>query len=142
MLYFEFVMDNLEKCSCRIHRRNLVNRRHVIPGIWKLAKDVVRSCPDCQRTKLQRQPKSALKSMPLPIQKWHTIRLDWIEGLHASGSAQHDSLLVVVDSGTRLTHLIPTHKSSSSMNVAQLLLQHVFRLHGFPRVTAPIVTPE
>ena len=71
--------------------------------------------------------------MPIPPQRWHTIHLDWIEGLPLSQN-KYDSILVVVDSATRLTHLIPSRKDSTTMQTAKALIQHVIRLHGFPRV--------
>ena len=100
---------------------DLVNRRHVTPGVWKLATAVTHECPTCQRTKLTRQP-STFKSLPLPVQRWHSIHLDWIEGLTPAGHERYDSLLVVVDAATRFTHLIPTHRRSTSAQLAWLLL--------------------
>lgn len=56
--------------------------------------------------------------------------MDFIEGLPCSGSA--NCLLVVVDKFSKFAHFIPLHHPFSTQQVAQLFLDHVYRLHGLP----------
>jgi hypothetical protein len=112
---------------------DLVNRRYLVPRIWPRVSDFVSRCVHCARVK-PGVTKSSVKHMPVPVQKWHTVHLDWIEGLPAKTAARYDSILTIVDSATRMVHLVPTRKDSTSAQTAEQLVKHLFRLHGFPRV--------
>ena len=45
----------------------------------------------------------------------------------------HDSIFVVVDRLTKMTHLIPTHTTVTARGVAQLFKDHVWVHHGYPK---------
>jgi hypothetical protein len=85
-----------------------------------------------------------LQPLPIPTTSWHTISLDFVEGLPRSGSA--DCILVVVDKFTKFAHFIPLSHPYIVASVAQLFLSQVYRLHGFPLAVIsdrdPIFTSE
>jgi hypothetical protein len=112
---------------------DLIQRKHDIPNIWNRVRVFIQQCIECQRTK-PKTSKTPIKWMPIPCQRWHTVHLDWIEGLPTCTQARYDSILVIVDSATRLTHLVPTRKDSTSLQTAQLLIRELIRHHGIPRV--------
>ena len=43
-----------------------------------------------------------------------------------------DSIFVVVDKLTKVSHLIPTQMNASALDIAQLFVKEVVRLHGIP----------
>ena len=43
-----------------------------------------------------------------------------------------DSIFVVVDKLTKVAHLIPTRTSASAVDMAQLFIKKIVRLHGIP----------
>ncbi len=45
----------------------------------------------------------------------------------------YDTLMVVVDRMSKMVHLIPTVDTASAIDVAELFVQHIWRLHGVPR---------
>jgi transposase InsO family protein len=50
--------------------------------------------------------------------------------------------MVVVDRLTKMAHFIPCHKTITSEQTAELLLQHIFRLHGIPDETVSNQGPQ
>ncbi|KAM9957108.1 hypothetical protein ACTFIR_003845 [Dictyostelium discoideum] len=48
-------------------------------------------------------------------------------------SVEVDQVCVIVCRLSKMVHIVPYHKIIDSQNTAQLLLNHVYRLHGFPR---------
>ncbi|KAM9974230.1 hypothetical protein ACTFIR_003946 [Dictyostelium discoideum] len=44
-----------------------------------------------------------------------------------------DQVWVIVCRLSKMVHIVPCHKTIDAQHTAQLLLNHVFRLHGYPR---------
>jgi len=57
--------------------------------------------------------------------------MDFVMGLPRS--KDHDAIWVVVDRFTKHRHLVPYSTTIDTRDLADLFLQHVFRLHGLPR---------
>jgi hypothetical protein len=66
----------------------------------------------------------------VPSQAWHTLSLDFVEGLPSSG--QFNCILVVVDSFTKYGHFIPMHHPFNAAGVAKVFMQNIYKLHGLP----------
>ena len=67
---------------------------------------------------------------PIPTGPWIDISVDFITGLpEAQG---YDAILVVCDRFTKQVHIIPTTKETSSLGLARLCRDHVWKLHGLP----------
>lgn len=83
--------------------------------------DFVNSCQVCNQAKPEHcKLPGLLQPLPIPPQAWHTICLDFIEGLPKS--KVFDTILVVVDKFTKYGHFIPLthspiHCSLSSPNI-------------------------
>lgn len=93
----------------------------------------VRSCEICQRCKGEHVPYPGLLQ-PIPIleQAWDIITMDFIESLPKSGGK--DTILVVIDKYTKYCHLIALQHPFSASQVAQILLDNVFKLYGPPKI--------
>ena len=101
----------------------------------------VKTCNRCQVNKPCRKPTSApLQLMPIPETPWEVISLDFITNLPKSKG--YDSILVVVCYLTKMTHLIPTHMTADAVKVAELFIEHIFRLHGLPKATVSDRDPK
>jgi hypothetical protein len=57
--------------------------------------------------------------------------MDFIEGLRLSGNA--NAILVVVDKYTKFAHFVPLKHPFTAASVAQLFMDHIYRLHGLPK---------
>jgi len=68
-------------------------------------KDYVANCVVCAQAKSEHcKLPGLLHPLPVPPSAWHTISLDFIEGLPKSKS--YDTILVVIDKLTKYAHFI------------------------------------
>ena len=101
-------------------------------GLRKMVKQSVRNCDTCQRNKgdLSAYP-GLLQPLPIPDKIWQDISMDFIEALPVSQGKT--ALLVVVDRLSKYAHFIPLTHPYTAAQVAQLFLDHVYKLHGLPK---------
>jgi len=91
-----------------------------------------RNCDTCQKVKYRTQvPYGLLKPLEIPERKWGSISMDFLTNLPVT-KTKKDTILVVVDRLTKMSHLIPMQLTSSAVVVAKLLHDNVFKLHGLP----------
>lgn len=89
----------------------------------------VQSCTVCQEEKLDRAKYlGLLQPLDVPPQAWHTISLDFIEGLPRS--THYNCILVVVDEFSKYGHFLPLLHPFIAAKVARVFLNNVYKLHG------------
>ncbi|GKC56094.1 putative mitochondrial protein [Tanacetum coccineum] len=100
-------------------------------GLRKQVKTFVKECLVCQKCKLDLSAYPGLLQ-PLPILKtvWSSISMDFIEGLPKSHGCT--VILVVVDRLTKHGHFIPLSYPFTALQVAQVFLDQICKLHGVP----------
>ena len=102
----------------------------------RLKKDVAKylaQCIECQQVKAKhRHPAGLLHPLPIPEWKWETISMDFITGLLTS-TKHNDAIMVVVDKLSKYSHFIPVKSTCKVIDIAQVFMKEVFRLHGMPR---------
>jgi hypothetical protein len=54
-----------------------------------------------------------------------------VEGLPTSD--RYNAILVVVDKFSKYGHFIPVHHPYTTLHIAKLFLDHVYKLHGLPK---------
>ena len=47
---------------------------------------------------------------------------------------QHDSIVVIVDNLSKSTHFIPVKSTYKDVNIENIFMKEIFRLHGVPKV--------
>jgi hypothetical protein len=60
------------------------------------------------------------------------ISIDFITGFPKT-IKQHDVIMVVMDKLSKETHFIPIKSTFNSIDVANIFMKDIFRLHGFPK---------
>ena len=109
----------------------LVQRAYYWPKMRQDIERYVRNCHTCQRSRTSRHaPFGILRPLPIPDRPWQSISMDFVTGLPWSDG--YDAIWVVVDRLTKARHLIPCRTNIDAKDLADLFLQHVFRLHGLP----------
>ncbi|CAF3000626.1 unnamed protein product [Rotaria sp. Silwood2] len=102
---------------------------------WEsMRKDIfnyVAACQKCQQFKYNNAPTSSPLQMHVVNEPWHTIDVD-IMGPLPTTARQKRFLLVVVDYFTRWVELFPL-RSTTSIDIANILMNEVFSRYGLPK---------
>lgn len=102
------------------------------PNMKQMVQDFVKGCQVCQQAKTERtKTPSLLQPLLVPDQAWEIISMDFIEGLPTSD--HYNALLVVIDKFSKYGHFIPLKHPFTALQVAQLFMNHVYKLHGLPK---------
>ena len=102
------------------------------PSMDKDIQEFLAACSVCARNKASHLPPSGLlRLLPIPKHPWSHIALDFVTGLPESDG--NTVILVMVDRFSKAAHYIAPPKLPSTRETAQLMVNHVFRLHGLPQ---------
>ena len=106
------------------------------PKMSQYVKDYVSTCPLCNHSKPRRfQKHGQLRPLPIPNGPWEDITMDLITELPESEYLHqtYNSILVIIDRYTKMAHYTPTRTTITAVDLAQIVLREVVRLHGTPR---------
>ena len=109
----------------------LLQQRFWWPSMAADTREFVATCSVCARSKASHQaPAGLLRPLPIPHRPWSHIAVDFITGLPPSEG--NTVVLTIVDRFSKAAHFIPLSRLPSALETANLLVVHVFRLHGIP----------
>ena len=92
----------------------------------------VKGCTVCQRDKASNRKTPGMLTHPdTPDDKWQVISMDFITALPDTVRG-HNMILTVVDTFSKMVHLIACRNSADAEQTATLLFSHVFKLRGAP----------
>uniref|UniRef100_A0A8D0AQG0 Reverse transcriptase n=1 Tax=Sander lucioperca TaxID=283035 RepID=A0A8D0AQG0_SANLU len=94
-------------------------------------REFVGACTICARGKASHRPLTGLlRPLPLPGRPWSHIALDFVTGLPPSRG--NDTILTIVDRFSKAVHFVALPKLPSAAETADLMVNHVFRIHSIP----------
>jgi hypothetical protein len=110
----------------------LVTRNFWWPNLEHSVREYVRSCLECQKNKNPRHaPFGHLQPMELHYRPWQSISMDFITDLPLSEGC--DSIWVIVDMFSKMTHFIPLKKDRKKTDdLIRIFAREYWRFHGVP----------
>ena len=105
--------------------------------LWpKLKADIVMfiaKCQEFQLVKVEHQhPSGLLQPFPILEWKWEVISMGFITVL-PKNKKQNDSIFVLIDKLSEAAHFIPMKSTYKGVNIVDIFLKELFRLHGIPK---------
>lgn len=119
-------------CHPGFHRTHaFLREKFWWPSMGKDVRAFVAACSTCARSKSShKSPAGLLNPLSVPRRPWSHISVDFVTGLPESDG--NTTVLTVVDRFSKAVHYIPLPKLPTATETANLLVLHVFRLHGIP----------
>ena len=109
----------------------LVTRNYWWPEMTRDVGKYVEGCDLCQRMKNRmEEPAGKLKLSEVPQKTWTHLTVNFIMKLPVV--AGKDTILVVCDRLSKMTHFVVTTEETSAEGLARLLRDNVWKLHGLP----------
>jgi len=131
------ILDKGHRSSLSIHpgatkMYQVLKRLFWWPGMKKEIAELVFACLVCQKSKIEhKKPSGLMQPLFVPEWKWDSISMDFVGALPKTVKG-FDSIWVIVDRLTELTHFIPIETGMSVAKLAEIYIEHIVRLHGIP----------
>ena len=94
------------------------------------------TCRTCRRSKPSNQkPYRLLNPLSIPSHPWESIGVDFVGLLPESKNQDgtYDAITTVICLLTRMVHLIPSRQDYKARQVAELMFEQIYKLHGVPK---------
>jgi hypothetical protein len=132
--------DNIQEGHPGIARTiEKLQRQFYFPGMFRKVKRYINKCDSCMRNKISYQkPEGKMQiEKEKATRPWERISIDVVDMPETknpyTGNVENE-LLVVVDTFSKQTILIPTKKNANTEEMFHLLWERIFAVFGIPRV--------
>ena len=109
-----------------------ISRRFWWPSMEPEVREYVEACSVCARNKTSSGSRMGLlQPLPIPSRPWSDISVDFVTGLPVSQG--NTTVLTVVHRSSKMTRFIALPKLPSAKETAEIMMNNVFKVHGFPK---------
>ncbi|PIL23014.1 hypothetical protein GSI_14321 [Ganoderma sinense ZZ0214-1] len=94
-----------------------------------------KTCGVCATTKsVPARPLGLLCPLQVPRRPWQYVGIDFVGPLPGSSNrhGEFDMICVIIDLLTSMVHLVPTKQTYGAVEMAEVVFEHVYKLHGLP----------
>ncbi|KAG8485858.1 hypothetical protein CXB51_019213 [Gossypium anomalum] len=103
------------------------------PRMKRNVEKICSRCLVCKKAKSKVNPHGLYMPLPIPEGPWIDLSMDFILGLPRTRT-EKDSIFVVVDRFSKMSHFIACSKTDDAVNIANLFFKEVVRLHGISKM--------
>jgi len=93
---------------------------------------ICEQCIACRKAKSRVQPHGPYTPLHVPTEPWVDISMDFVLCFLRSKKGR-DSIFVVVDRFSKMTHFIACNKTDDASHIADLFFREIVCLHGIPK---------
>ncbi|KAF7839066.1 Transposon Ty3-G Gag-Pol polyprotein [Senna tora] len=115
---------------------DMLNEHFYWPNMRKDVEKICAKCIACKQAKSKSMPHGLYTPLPVPIELWTDISMDFVLGSPRTRKGR-DSIFVVMDRFSKMAHFIACHKTDDATNITDLFFREVVRLHGVPKTIVP-----
>ena len=116
-----------------VHRtHDLIKTKYHWPTLKKDIRTYIQGCDKCQQVKVDTaEKKTPLNPNAVPEALWEIISVDIIGPVLESNGK--DAILIIVDRLLKMIRLFPISVNITSLGVAKIFRDKIFKLHGIPQ---------
>ena len=110
----------------------VISRRFWWPAMESEVGEYIEACLVCARNEMSSQARTGLlQPLPIPSRPWSDISLDFVTGLPVSQG--NTTVFTVVNRFSKMAKFIALPKLPTAKETAEVMMNNVFRVHGFPK---------
>jgi Integrase zinc binding domain len=106
----------------------LLQDRFYWPKVMKDVNHYILRCRTCHLAKTKSQNSGLYTPLLVPNATWEDVSMDFVMGLLRTQHSK-DSIMVVVDRLSKMTHFVPCAKTMDVTNIADLYFKEIVKLH-------------
>ena len=104
--------------------KDVLSEHFYWPHMQKDVEKICTNCISCRQAKSTSKPHGLYQPLPVPTTPWTDISMVFIMGMPRSQRG-NDSILVIVDHFSKMSHFISFRKTNNAKHIAQLFFKEI-----------------